>query len=196
MTERFGPHEREDILRALEHDLKTPLAMIAGYAELLRDRDDERTRGTAVARILDGVERLRSELDALAERLGNAPASARSAHARRRILLVEDDDDVRTLLQATFAENDFELLEAADGERALELFGERRPELVVLDWQLPGRSGREVLAELKSGTPAPRVLVLTADARASVDAAGADAFLTKPFSPLQLLGEIDRLLEG
>jgi CheY-like chemotaxis protein len=167
--------------------------VIGGYAELLRDRDDERTRSEAVERILDGVQRLRSELDALAERV-SARTPGGPARTRRRILLVDDDEDVRRLLQATFAVNDFELLEAADGERALELVDEHAPELLVLDWQLPGRSGREVLAELKRGTDAPRVIVLTADPRAADDAAEADVFLTKPFSPVQLLSEIDRLL--
>jgi CheY-like chemotaxis protein len=188
----FGAREREEVRRTLEHDLKTPLAVIAGYAELLRERDDERTRSDAVERILEGVQRLRSELDALAARIRDPHVSAEATP--RRILLVDDDEDVRRLLQATFAINDFELLEAEDGERALELVDERSPELLVLDWQLPGRSGREVLEELKRRTPTPRVLVLTADPGAAEEAAEADAFLTKPFSPVQLLAEIDRLL--
>lgn len=176
--------------------MKTPLAVIAGYAELLRVRDDESMRNEAIERILEGVQRLRSELDALAERVSGARTPNGSARTRRRILLVDDDEDVRKLLQATFAVDDFELLEAADGERALDIAGQSGPEIVVLDWQLPGRSGQEVLAELKRRTPPPHVLVLTAHARAADDAADADAFLTKPFSPLQLLSEIERLLDA
>ncbi len=192
----FGAREREEVRRTLEHDLKTPLAVISGYAELLRDRDDERTRSEAIERILDGVQRLRSELDALAERVGHTRIPAEAARSRRRILLVDDDEDVRRLLRVTFAADDFELLEAADGERALELVDEQSPELLVLDWQLPGISGGEVLAELRGRRPPPRVLVLTANPHAADDAAAADAFLTKPFSPIQLLAEIERLLGG
>lgn len=193
---RLGAREQEEVRRTVEHDLKTPLAVIAGYAELLRDRDDERTRIEAVEQILAGVERLRSELDALAERIGGAPPALGAPANRRRILLVDDDEDLRRLLRATVEINDYELLEAADGVRALELFDEHAPELVVLDWHLPGRPGNEVLAELKRATPMPRVLVLTAHARAADDAREADAFLTKPFSPLELLEEIDRLLDS
>jgi CheY-like chemotaxis protein len=192
----FGAREREDVRRTVEHDLKTPLAVIAGYAELLRDRNDERTRSEAIKRILEGVERLRSELDALAARLTDAPTPGEGDRRLRRILLVDDDDDLRRLLHATFAEDDFELLDAADGERALALVDEHAPELVVLDWQLPGRSGSEVLQRLKTRSPAPRVIVLTADPNAAADAGEADAFVTKPFSPLQLLSEIERLLGG
>lgn len=190
----LGARAREEIRRTIEHDLKTPLAVIMGYAELLRDRNDEQMREEATARILEGAERLRSELDALAGRISEATASADPVTSSRRILLVEDDHDLRALLQTTCAVSDFELFEAADGERALELVDEWAPELVVLDWQLPGRSGLEVLSELKRRNSPARVIVLTADARAVDDAAAADAFLTKPFSPVDLLWEIDRLL--
>lgn len=167
--------------------------MIAGYAELLRIRDDEQTRREAPERILEAVERMRTELDALAQRIGPAPAQSYVVD-RRRILLVDDDADLLLLLNATLSEDAFELLEAADGDRALAVAAELAPELVVLDWQLPGRSGREVLAELKGRTPSPLVLVLTADGRAADEAGAADAFLTKPFSPVELLAVIERLL--
>jgi CheY-like chemotaxis protein len=194
VTRSFGAREREEVRRALEHDLKTPLSVIAGYAELLRDRDDEQLRREAVERILLGVARLRAELDALARRIDLAPLTENGHGTPRKILLVDDDDDVRRLLQVTVAQQNHTLLEAADGGRALELAREHAPELVVLDWHLPGRSGQEVLASLKSWPASPRVLVLTAHAEAAGHASEADAFLTKPFSPLELLAEIDRLL--
>ena len=191
----LGNAERDELERALAHDLKTPLTVIAGYAELLRVREDDRTRREAPMRILEAVERLRSELDALARRVGGHK-EPRLLLARQRILLVDDDDDLRTLLHATLPEDEFEMIEAADGERALELAHEHAPDLVVLDWQLPGRSGGDVLAELKSAAMPPRVLVLTAEARAADDAAAADAFVTKPFSPVHLLAVIERLLRA
>jgi CheY-like chemotaxis protein len=192
----LGARAREEVRRTIEHDLKTPLAVIMGYAELLRDRTDDRTRDEAAVRILESAERLRSEIDGLAGRISNLDTTAEAALEPRRILLVEDDDDLRRLLQATCAVSNFELFEAADGDRALELVEECEPELLVLDWQLPGRSGREVLSELKRRNIPARVIVLTADPGAAEDAAEADAFLTKPFSPVELLWEIDRLLEA
>lgn len=73
MSARLSPDDREALWSALAHDLKTPLSVIVGYAELLRARDDEATRREAAERILEAAEQLRREIDALAERLANVP---------------------------------------------------------------------------------------------------------------------------
>ncbi|MEX0674580.1 MAG: response regulator, partial [Gaiellaceae bacterium] len=65
-------------------------------------------------------------------------------------------------------------------------------DLVVLDWRLPDGNGGQVLAQVKARWPELPVIVLTAEAYA--EAGAADAFLTKPFSPLHLLDEVERLL--
>lgn len=193
-----GPSREDlDALRsALAHDLKTPLSVIAGYAELLRTRDDEVTRREAPERILEAAERLRIEIDALVERLAPEPPVTPHSGPRSlpRLLLVDDDPALRELLLATFPRDEFDLLDVADGEQALELAAASPVDVVVLDWQLPGLSGREVLRELKARSPSTRVVVLTANADAGEDAVGADEFLTKPFSPVQLLRVIETLL--
>lgn len=69
MSGRLSDDDRDALRSALAHDLKTPLSVIVGYAELLRARDDETTRREAPERILEAAERLGLEIDALVERL-------------------------------------------------------------------------------------------------------------------------------
>ena len=115
-----------------------------------------------------------------------------------RLLLVDDDAAVRRLLRMTLPAGEFVVIEAADGEEALAEFERERPDIVLLDWKLPGLSGGEVLAELRREHPGLPVIVLTADitakTRKEASALGADTFLTKPFSPRELLGVVERLV--
>lgn len=115
-----------------------------------------------------------------------------------RVMLVDDDDTLRTLLRTTLPEVGFEIVEAVDGAVALQRFAEGIPDLIVLDWNMPESSGSDVLRAVKGQHPEIPVVVLTAEkGAASRDLArslGADAFLTKPFSPLELLGAIESLL--
>ena len=116
----------------------------------------------------------------------------------RRIMLVDDDTDVRGLLRTTLDGDGFEIVEARDGAEALELAEQAPPDLVILDWQMPGLSGPEVLTQLKRHHAPPPVILLTAqlEPRYSTLAQifGADAYLTKPFSPLQLADTVESLL--
>lgn len=115
-----------------------------------------------------------------------------------RILIVDDDVSVRDLLRATLPEGGYELVEAHDGTEALELIERGPPQLVLLDWILPGTTGSQVLKELKRRHPHLPIVVLTAEHqpqhRAVAEALGVDVFLTKPFSPLELLDTVERLL--
>lgn len=119
---------------------------------------------------------------------------------RRRVLLVDDDQALRRLVRTTLPEEWFEIAEAESGREALAKAEERRPDLVVLDWRMPDGSGEEVLARLKVDDPTIRVVVLTAETqpreRETARRLGADEFLTKPFSPLRLLGVLERLGDG
>lgn len=116
--------------------------------------------------------------------------------SRRQVLLVDDDETIRALLRATLPDRDLEIVDARDGQEALDRVEARAPELVVLDWKMPGRSGEDVLRVLKQAHPHVPVIVLTSQRheRELAESLGADEFLTKPFSPLQLLGTIERLL--
>jgi CheY-like chemotaxis protein len=115
-----------------------------------------------------------------------------------QIVLVDDDEWVRRLLRTTLSGEDYEILEAANGDEGLRLVEQHSPDLVVLDWQMPGRHGSLVLDAVKTRSPTLPVIVLTAEQRSSqrelAESIGADAFLNKPFSPLELLSLIERLL--
>jgi CheY-like chemotaxis protein len=115
----------------------------------------------------------------------------------RTILVVDDDDDIRSLLRAMIERGPHRVLEAADGAEALGVIRRARPDLVVLDVNMPELDGPEVCRRVRAdaATRDLPVLVLTAAARDEERrralAAGADGFLTKPFSPLALLDLID-----
>jgi DNA-binding response OmpR family regulator len=116
----------------------------------------------------------------------------------RRIVIVDDDEWVRRLLRTTLAADDYEIREATDGEEGLRLIRETMPDLVLLDWQMPGRHGSLVLDALMEERPTLPVIVLTAEERqAQRDLAvslGAAVYLSKPFSPRELLAAVERLL--
>lgn len=114
------------------------------------------------------------------------------------ILIVEDHEDVRSLLRVILRDDRYMVREAPDGATALHLARERCPDLVLLDLQMPGMDGREVMRSLKSdpATASARVVVVTGrgeDERDEFLGLGAEAFLTKPFSPLTILELVDRL---
>lgn len=115
-----------------------------------------------------------------------------------RIMIVDDDEALRSLLVSTLPADGYELVEASSGSEAIELLRTEPPDLVLLDWKLPGSSGAEVLAELKKLHPNVPVVILTVEnrpfPRSLAAALGAEVFMTKPFSPLRLLAEVERLL--
>lgn len=107
-----------------------------------------------------------------------------------RVLVVDDDAVVRDVLATMLSVEGCEVLTAADGPAGLALAERAWPDVVLLDVAMPGLSGLEVCRALKSGSPPPKVVMVTAKSsaedRARGRAAGADAYLAKPFSPLVL----------
>ena len=126
--------------------------------------------------------------------------SAITETAAKTVLICEDDANLRTLVRLALGEEGYSFFEAPDGQSGLELARRIRPDLIVLDLMLPGRSGIDVLRELRNGdefadTP---VLVISAwsySDEAAVEA-GADRFVAKPFDPDQLREAAVELLEG
>jgi putative two-component system response regulator len=118
-----------------------------------------------------------------------------------RILLVDDDAGLRALLRTTFEAVDVDLEEADDAPAATEAVRRHRPDVVVLDVRMPGGSGLDLCHDLKAD-PATRgisVVLLTGSNGGTAEAAGAagaDAFIRKPFSPLELLSIVERLAGG
>lgn len=117
-----------------------------------------------------------------------------------RILVVEDQDSIRRMIEALVQARGFEVVAVASGTKAIDWCTEHTPDLVLLDLMLPGQyDGFEVCRRLKLN-PTTRhvaVVVISAldddDARAQATEAGASAFFSKPFSPIALLKALDRL---
>ena len=117
-----------------------------------------------------------------------------------KILIAEDDAAVRSLIRMTLDSGQTEILEVEDGTAALELARKELPELIFLDWSMPGSTGIEVCRALRENpeTAQIKVVLLTArsergDREAGFEA-GADDYITKPFSPLQLLDKVTEVL--
>jgi two-component system chemotaxis response regulator CheY len=116
----------------------------------------------------------------------------------RAVLIVDDDQFIRKLIATTLEDvADFELHEAANGVQALELAAQQRPTLVFLDVDMPGVDGIEACRELRRRQSTATIVMLTAahddEVERQAAQAGADLFLTKPFSPLDLLRLVDQL---
>ena len=118
----------------------------------------------------------------------------------RTILIVDDDDGIRRLIATTLEDvSGYRMSEAADGEQAVQRAREVQPSIVFLDIDMPRLDGIETCRRLKSepNTADATIVMLTGDSHqdAELEArrAGADLFLTKPFSPLHLLRLVDRL---
>ena len=118
------------------------------------------------------------------------------------ILVVDDDPVIQKLLAVNFEMEGYHVVTASDGEEALDRVAAERPAVVVLDVMMPKVDGIEVLRRIKANpiTANTPVLLLSAKAQAQdIEdgmAAGADAYLTKPFEPLDLLDRVALLLRG
>jgi CheY-like chemotaxis protein len=120
----------------------------------------------------------------------------------RAVLVVDDDPFIRKLIATTLEDvAQFEIHEAADGVEALEVARRERPSLVFLDIDMPEIDGIDACRQLRgdAATSATKIVMLTAAHDDAVQqqaaAAGADLYLTKPFSPLDLLRLVDHIGE-
>ena len=118
----------------------------------------------------------------------------------KRILVVEDQEDNRQILRDLLGSTDYEIIEAGDGEEALAAVAAQRPDLILMDIQLPLLDGYEATRRIKAD-PALRaipIIVITSYALSGDDekarAAGCDAYFSKPFSPRQLLAKVREYL--
>ena len=120
--------------------------------------------------------------------------------ADQTVLIADDGPSVRRLVAALLRSDVYVVIEATDGDEAWELLRAHRPAVAVLDVMMPGRDGLELTRAIKADPDlaGTRVILLTArgleaDVQAGL-AAGADRYLTKPFSPLELLEAVEAAL--
>lgn len=118
------------------------------------------------------------------------------------VLIVDDEQPIVDLVRFTLEDEQVRVVEAQDGVQALEVAKAELPDLIFLDVQMPRLSGFEVCLRLRQepGLERTKIVMLTAAAqetdRQRGKAAGADEYLTKPFSPLKLLSLVQALLPG
>jgi CheY-like chemotaxis protein len=119
---------------------------------------------------------------------------------KKTILIADDEPSLRLLVTATIASDQIDVLEAADGDEAWSSIIQHHPDLVLLDVQMPGQTGVELTRRIRAhpSLTGMRIVILTSKAQAadveSGLAAGADLYLTKPFSPLSLLTYVEQTL--
>jgi two-component system cell cycle response regulator DivK len=120
----------------------------------------------------------------------------------KRILLVEDTEDNRQIIRDLMESVGYELLEAEDGAAGVLMAAEHRPDLILLDIQLPVMDGYEACRQIKADPELRHIPIVAVTSYAlagdedKTRAAGCDGYVAKPFSPLELLAKIDDFLSS
>ncbi|WP_099034381.1 phosphate regulon transcriptional regulator PhoB [Lacimicrobium alkaliphilum] len=118
----------------------------------------------------------------------------------KKILVVEDETPIREMIKFVLEQSGFEVLEAQDYDIALEMVKEPYPDLILLDWMLPGGSGVQLSKKLKQHEHTREIPIIMLTARGEEDdkvrglEAGADDYVTKPFSPKELVARIKAVI--
>lgn len=119
---------------------------------------------------------------------------------KKKVMIVDDEAHIVELVKVCLEDTDYEILEAYTGQEALQKAKEEKPDLILLDVMLPKMDGYEVCKQLKSNQETQNIPVVMLTAKGQeVDKvkgfqAGADSYMTKPFSPLRLLTELEEKL--
>src|SRR5690554_4705378 len=120
--------------------------------------------------------------------------------ATRTILIVDDEAAIRDMLRVALEMADYECLEASNAQEAHGLIVDQRPDLVLLDWMMPGTSGLELARRLKQDEVTAQVPIILLTAKGEEDnkiqglEVGADDYITKPFSPRELVARLKAVL--
>ncbi|HEX6118655.1 MAG TPA: phosphate regulon transcriptional regulator PhoB [Dongiaceae bacterium] len=136
----------------------------------------------------------------MADRAKASPLPAREAQGQPLVLVVEDEAALVTLLRYNLEREGFRVIDAANGEEALLIVKEQRPDLILLDWMLPALSGIEVCRQIRRSPEHRRTPVIMLTARGEESdklrglEVGADDYVTKPFSPSELVARCRAVL--
>jgi two-component system response regulator ResD len=130
-------------------------------------------------------------------RIEVASTSSERAGEGRKVLVVDDEDSVRELIEMYLKKEGYEVIHARDGREALRVNGEHHPDLIILDLMLPGLDGWDVCRQIRSRSRTP-IIMLTARTE-EVDRIvglelGADDYVVKPFSPREMVARVKAVL--
>ncbi len=123
-----------------------------------------------------------------------------SNHPSKRVLVVEDENEIRQLISLHLKREGFIVDESGDGEQAFQKISREKYDVIILDWMLPSMSGIDILRALRKTTLHPQTPVLFVTAKTQPEQVamaldnGADDYLTKPFDTLVLMARINALL--
>ncbi len=115
-------------------------------------------------------------------------------------LIADDEKNQIELISFHLEKNGFDVIKAEDGETAFELISERRPDIIILDWMMPNDSGISVCRRVRSSKELRHLPIIILSARGEdIDtshglSSGADDYITKPFSPIELIARVKSLL--
>jgi DNA-binding response OmpR family regulator len=119
----------------------------------------------------------------------------------KTILLADDETNLRILVRTTLDDTEYRIIEATDGTTALELARQQRPDLLILDWMMPGLDGIDVAQALRQDPVTAHIPIIMLSARgqetdkARGRSVGTSAYLVKPFSPTELRHTVKKMLE-
>ena len=216
--------EQLDFYTQVSHELRTPLTLIEGPLDQLLRTNDFRTASDNARELFTIVRRNTKHLTGLINKMLDAQVGGTvtddNAHEETQhvaspemavnvkpdedaptVLIVDDNADIRTYLRSIL-QGQYQLLEAEDGKRGLELAREHVPDLIVSDVMMPVMNGLEFCQQVKKDIVSSHIPVILLTARAldkhQIEGyeSGADAYITKPFSPELLLARIDNLLQS
>ena len=126
------------------------------------------------------------------------PAPSAEQKRKGKVVLADDDPEVTRLIDAQLRAAGYDTVLAADGSEAVKAIEQFRPDVVIVDMMMPRMTGFDVLTQLRHQPGRPRTIVLSARGREQdvtrAFALGADDYMTKPFSPQELLARVERLL--
>jgi len=119
-----------------------------------------------------------------------------------KILIVDDQPEVRELVEITLRSKNFQILQAMNGENAINIARKEKPDLIIMDIMMPGKiDGIEATRILKNDPETKEILIIILTAKGQAGdvekgyKAGADDYFIKPFSPLDLIKKIDEVFE-
>lgn len=112
------------------------------------------------------------------------------------VLVADDDDDIRRAIVEVLEEERFLAIEARNGDEVLDLVASSKPDVIVLDHRMPGRTGADVVRELRAEGSAIPIVFMTAGKEPQLFELGLGCFLRKPFGVEDLVKMVHRALEG